>query len=157
MFYALVYYSEFILAPILATYLIYISSLHTSDLVALFAGGVVTWTLVEYAVHRWVLHDFAPKGHAEHHARPNDAISINPLTLVIWSGFTVTYLIAGGGFLAGALSGYTWVLFVHELAHFRPDFLPSALLVHHAQHHKWATRNFGVSTTLWDHVFGTKL
>jgi hypothetical protein len=35
--------------------------------------------------------------------------------------------------------------------------LPLSLLKHHQSHHRFATRNYGVSTTLWDHVFVTML
>jgi sterol desaturase/sphingolipid hydroxylase (fatty acid hydroxylase superfamily) len=152
---ALLYYAEFILSPILAGYLLATSSLQTSDKVALFVGGIVAWTLAEYAVHRWMLHDLAPEQHRKHHARPTDAIP--QIFWPIWACFLVVYLIAGGAVLAGILMAYAWYLFVHDCAHFRPDLISTALLVHHQGHHKWATRNFGVSTTLWDHVFGTKL
>jgi hypothetical protein len=37
-----------------------------------------------------------------------------------------------------------------------PDRLP-LLLKHHRSHHQVATRNYGVGTTLWDHIFGTIL
>jgi sterol desaturase/sphingolipid hydroxylase (fatty acid hydroxylase superfamily) len=66
-------------------------------------------------------------------------------------------LIAGGALVAGVLIAYAWYLFVHHCAHHRPDKLPFPLLKHHQSHHKFATRNYGVSTTLWDHVFGTVL
>jgi hypothetical protein len=63
----------------------------------------------------------------------------------------------GGAFVAGALVAYAWYLFVHHCAHHGPDKLPLPLLKHHQSHHRFATRNYGVSTTLWDHVFGTML
>src|SRR5664279_2460943 len=49
------------------------------------------------------------------------------------------------------------LLFVHHCAHHGPDKLPLPLLKHHQNHHRFSTRNYGVSTTLWDHVFGTML
>jgi sterol desaturase/sphingolipid hydroxylase (fatty acid hydroxylase superfamily) len=73
----------------------------------------------------------------------------------IWACFALIYLIAGGAFLAGGLFAYSWYLFVHHCAHHGPDMLPLLLLKHHRSHHQFATRNYGVSTTLWDHVFGT--
>jgi sterol desaturase/sphingolipid hydroxylase (fatty acid hydroxylase superfamily) len=66
-------------------------------------------------------------------------------------------LIAGGAFLAGGLFAYSWYLFVHHCAHHGPYMLPPLLLKHHQSHHQFATRNYGVSTTLWDRVFGTML
>ena len=108
-----------------------------------------------YVVHRFVLHGFAPTEHRLHHANPDGAV----LTIFwqIWICFALIYLIAGGAFIAGALVAYAWYLFVHYCAHHGPDKLPLLLLKHHQSHHKFATRNYGVSTTLWDHVFGTVL
>jgi len=37
------------------------------------------------------------------------------------------------------------------------DKSPLPLLEHHRRHHKFATRNYGVSTTLWDRAFRTIL
>ena len=110
-------------------------------------------TLAEYLVHRFVLHGFAPTEHRLHHANPDDAV----LTIFwqIWICFALVYLIAGGAFVAGALVAYAWYLFVHHCAHHGPDSLPLSLLKHHQSHHRFASRNYGVSTTLWDHVFGT--
>jgi hypothetical protein len=53
--------------------------------------------------------------------------------------------------------GYAWYLFVHHCAHHSRKHSRFPLLKHHRSHHKFATRNYGVSTTLWDHVFGTVL
>src|ERR1035438_9783757 len=73
------------------------------------------------------------------------------------AAFALVYLIAGGAFVAGALVAYAWYLFVHHCAHHGADKLPLPLLKHHRSHHRFASRNYGVSTTLWDHVFGTML
>ena len=75
----------------------------------------------------------------------------------IWSCFALVYLTAGGAFLAGGLVAYSWYLFVHHCAHHGHDRSPLPLLEHHRSHHKFATRNYGVSTTLWDRVFKTML
>jgi len=64
----------------------------------------------------------------------------------IWICFALVYLIAGGAFVAGALVAYAWYLFVHHCAHHGPDKLPLPLLMHHQSHHRFATRNYGVST-----------
>jgi sterol desaturase/sphingolipid hydroxylase (fatty acid hydroxylase superfamily) len=152
---AIVYFGEMLAASLLAIVLLAISQLRLSSEAALFAGGVVALTLAEYVVHRFVLHGFAPTEHRLHHANPDGAV----LTIFwqIWICFALVYLIAGGAFVAGALVAYTWYLFVHHCAHHGPDKLPLPLLKHHQSHHRIATRNYGVSTTLWDHVFGTML
>src|SRR5260370_40055164 len=131
------------------------SQLRMSSDAVLFVGGGVALTLAEYAVHRFVLHGFAPIEHRLHHANPDCAV----LTIFwqIWICFALVYLIAGGAFVAGALIAYAWYLFVHHCAHHGPDKLPFPLPKHHQSHPRFATRNYGVSTTLWDHVFGTML
>jgi sterol desaturase/sphingolipid hydroxylase (fatty acid hydroxylase superfamily) len=152
---AITYFGEMLAASALAMVLLAISPLRMSSDAVLFAGGVVVLTLAEYLVHRFVLHGFAPTEHRIHHGNPGDAV----LTIFwqIWICFALVYLIAGGVFVAGALVAYTWYLFVHHSAHHGPGRLPLSLLRHHQSHHRFATRNYGVSTTLWDHVFGTML
>src|SRR5471030_1977992 len=140
---AVIYFGEMLVVSTLAIVLLAISQLRMSSGAALFAGGVVALTLAEYLVHRFVLHGFAPTEHRLHHANPDDAV----LTIFwqIWVCFALIYLIAG------ALVAYAWYLFVHLCAHHGPDKLPLPLLKHHQSHHRFATRNYGVSTTLWDH------
>jgi sterol desaturase/sphingolipid hydroxylase (fatty acid hydroxylase superfamily) len=152
---AIVYFGEMLVASLLAIVLLAISRLPMIFDAMLFAGGVVAWNLAEYVVHRFVLHGFAPTEHRLHHANPDDAV----LTIFwqIWICFALVYLIGEGAFVAGALVAYTWHLFVHHCAHHGPDKLPLQLLKHLRSHHRFATRNYGVSTTLWDHVFGTML
>jgi sterol desaturase/sphingolipid hydroxylase (fatty acid hydroxylase superfamily) len=152
---AIIDFGEMLVACLLAFVLLAISQHRVSSDAGLFVGGVVALTLGEYVVHRFVLHGFAPAEHRQHHANPEGAI----LTIFwqIWICFALVYLIAGGAFVAGVLVAYAWYLFVHHCTHHRPDKVPLLLLRHHQHHHKFATRNYGVSTTLWDHVFGTKL
>ena len=152
---AIVYFGEMLVASLLAIVLLAISQLRMSSDALLFAGGVVGWTLAEYIVHRFVLHGFAPTEHRLHHANPDGAV----LTIFwqIWICFALVYLIVGGAFVAGALVAYTWYLFVHHCAHHGPASLPLSLLEHHQSHHRFASGNYGVSTTLWDRIFGTML
>jgi sterol desaturase/sphingolipid hydroxylase (fatty acid hydroxylase superfamily) len=151
---ALVYFGEMLVALLLAIVLLAISPFRVSSDAALLAAGVVAWTLAEYVVHRFLLHGLVPTEHGIHHANP-DAAVLN-IFWQIWVCFAVIYLTAGGAFLAGGLVAYAWYLFVHHCAHHGHDELP-LLLKHHRSHHQFATRNYGVSTTLWDHVFGTML
>jgi sterol desaturase/sphingolipid hydroxylase (fatty acid hydroxylase superfamily) len=150
---AITYFGEMLVASVLAIVLLAISPFEARHAGALFAGGAVAWTLSEYVVHRFVLHNLTPTQHALHHANPDELV----LTVFwqIWVCFALVYSIAGGAFLAGALIAYAWYLFAHHCAHHRPGNLPLPLLKHHRSHHRFATRNYGVSTTFWDHVFGT--
>jgi sterol desaturase/sphingolipid hydroxylase (fatty acid hydroxylase superfamily) len=152
---ALIYFGEMLVASLLAIVLLAISPFGMSYDAALLVAGVVSWTLAEYVVHRFVLHGLVTTQHGLHHANPGAAVLI--VFWQIWACFALIYLIAGGAFLAGSLIAYAWYLFVHHCAHHGPDRLPSPLLKHHRSHHQFATRNYGVSTRLWDHVFGTML
>ena len=152
---AIIYFGEMLAVSIFATVLLVISPLEIGASATAFAAGVVSWTLAEYTVHRFVLHDLAPRKHGLHHAHPDEAV----LTIFwqIWICFALVYFIAGGAFLAGALVAYAWYLFVHHCAHHGHKHSRFPLLEHHRHHHKFATRNYGVSTTFWDHAFGTIL
>ena len=150
---AFIYFGEMLVASLIAIVLLAISPFGMSYDAALLVAGVVSWTLAEYVVHRFVLHGLVTTQHGLHHANP-DAAVLN----IFWqirACFALIYLIAGGAFLAGGLFAYSWYLFVHHCSHHGPDKLPLPLLEHHRSHHQFATRNYGVSTTLWDHVFGT--
>ena len=152
---AAIYFGEIITASLSAVVLLAISPLGTTSASELFIGGVVVWTFVEYVVHRFVLHDFVPTRHGMHHANPDKPV----LTIFwqIWACFALIYLIAGGAFLAGALVAYAWYLSVHHCAHHGPNNMLPSLLKHHKNHHRFASRNYGVSTTLWDQIFWTML
>lgn len=152
---AIIDYGEMSVAFILAMVLFAISTSKSIFTVALFVIGVLVLTVSEYVVHRFFLHNLTSTQHRLHHADPDEAV----LTVFwqIWACFALVYLIAGGVVLAGVLVAYIWYLFVHHCAHHNPGYLPVGLLQHHQTHHRFASRNFGVSTTLWDHVFGTML
>jgi sterol desaturase/sphingolipid hydroxylase (fatty acid hydroxylase superfamily) len=152
---AIIYFGEMVAALILAFFLLATSTFSMEEAIVLFSGGVVALTLGEYTVHRFLLHNIATTQHRIHHANPNQAI--HTIFWQIWVCFAVVYLIAGGVILAGALTAYAWYLFIHYCAHQNPDILPPSLLKHHSDHHSFANRNYGVTTTLWDHVFRTML
>lgn len=150
-----IYFGELIFATALAIVLLATSPLKPSIAAVLFSGGVAAFSLAEYLTHRFVLHSIAPVQHRIHHARPKDAV--DKIFWQIWLGFGVFYLMTGADVLAGALIDYAWYLFVHYCSHHSPAILPASLLKHHLDHHKFANRNYGVSTKLWDLVFGTML
>jgi sterol desaturase/sphingolipid hydroxylase (fatty acid hydroxylase superfamily) len=150
-----IYFGELGFATTLAVVLLTISISKSSIVLILFCCGLLTFTLAEYITHRFVLHALAPLQHGIHHARPREPI--DRIFWQIWLAFVVVYLTTGGALVAGALVGYGWYLFVHYCAHQNPAILPAPLLKHHLDHHRFANRNYGVTTTLWDRVFGTML
>lgn len=142
--------------------------------IILFLLGLLAFTLVEYIMHRFLFH-LPPKTeqakkitytiHGVHHDYPKDkdrlAMPI-PLSLTISTGFFFLFqLIMGNlvfGFLPGFLMGYALYLWVHYMVHaFQPpkNFW-RFLWVHHGIHHYKDPENaFGVSSPLWDLIFGT--
>jgi sterol desaturase/sphingolipid hydroxylase (fatty acid hydroxylase superfamily) len=140
----------------------------------LYALGLFVFTFVEYIVHRKLFHlvpdtpakaTFQYRAHGVHHEFPKDKtrLAMPPvLSLTIASAlFGLHYLVMGPytfGFLPGFLTGYALYLFVHYAVHaFRPpQNLFKTLWVHHGIHHyKNHDVAFGVSSPLWDWVFGT--
>ena len=142
----------------------------------LFLLGTLTWTFAEYCVHRFVYHTKTKKkwwltiqhlGHGIHHQYPLDPtrLAMPPLpALVLAAGFfgffwllMRQYSIA---FFPGFLFGYVLYISLHYAEHRikSPMYGPfKRLWKYHALHHyKYPeTKAFGVSTTLWDWVFGT--
>ena len=147
-----IYFGELIFVAAVAIVLLVTSTLKLGTTIILFFCGLLAWTLGEYIIHRIVLHSIAPVQHGIHHARPKDKIFWQ-----IWVAFILVYMTAGGALLAGALVAYAWYLFVHYCAHHDPAILPVSLLKHHRDHHRFANRNYGVTTRFWDRIFGTML
>jgi sterol desaturase/sphingolipid hydroxylase (fatty acid hydroxylase superfamily) len=152
---AVIYFGEIACAIVLAFVLMRSDASVSASAIGLFTIGAVGFTLAEYLTHRFVLHHIAPKQHGIHHALPKDPI--NKVFWQIWAGFAAIYLAAGGVVLAGVLFAYALYLLIHYCAHHNPTLLPHFLLKHHIDHHRFANRNFGVTTSLWDRVFGTML
>jgi sterol desaturase/sphingolipid hydroxylase (fatty acid hydroxylase superfamily) len=150
-----IYFGELVFATTLAVVSLAISASRSSIFVIPFCCGLLAFTLAEYITHRFVLHAIARVRHGIHHARPRDPV--DKIFWQIWLAFVVVYLTTGGAVVAGVLVGYAWYLFVHYCAHQNPAILPAPLLKHHLDHHRFANRNYGVTTKLWDRVFGTML
>jgi sterol desaturase/sphingolipid hydroxylase (fatty acid hydroxylase superfamily) len=150
-----IYFGELTFAVAIAIALLALSTLEPFIRAILFCCGLLVWTLGEYVIHRFVLHAIATAQHGMHHARPQDAI--DRIFWQLWLAFAFLYLLVGGVFLSGVLVAYAWYLFVHYCVHHNPTILITSLLKHHRDHHRFAHRNYGVTTTIWDRVFGTTL
>lgn len=133
------------------------------------ALGFIAWTLFEYVVHR-VLYHAVPMFkdvHDAHHREPNAFIGAPPVVGPLMIS-AITYLplslwspgVASGA-TAGMLLGYMAYMLIHHAAHFwnpRPGSWLHGARRHHALHHfRDEDGNFGITTSLWDHVFGTAL
>jgi hypothetical protein len=88
--------------------------------------GFMTCGLLEYVLHRWVLHgppSMARRAHAHHHAEPRALISTPLFVIMTWAlaiwGLLGFVLPAGvAAFLAfGLYAGYNYFAVVHHLQH----------------------------------------
>lgn len=143
-------------------------------LLATFTIGVLAFTLVEYLVHRYLFHlipdtpskaNFQYKFHGVHHEYPKDKdrLAMPPIlsATIISLLFGLFYLLMNNyayGFTAGFGIGYACYLGVHYMVHAYqpPKNVFRILWINHAIHHyKDDDVAFGVSSPLWDWVFGT--
>jgi len=136
----------------------------------MFAAGLIFWTLLEYLVHRFVFHYNEGSSvqytiHGVHHEYPKDksrlamppVISIALATL-LFALFRFLLGDAGFAFTAGFLCGYALYLCIHYVVHIYPPPKNrfNILWINHSLHHyREGGYCFGVSSPLWDFVFGT--
>lgn len=142
--------------------------------VALFFAGLFVFTFVEYVMHRFLFHigTNTPRKaklqytlHGVHHEYPKDkerlamppVMSITLATILLF----LFKLILGPrvfAFLPGFLVGYSGYLVMHYIQHMyrAPKGFFNAWWANHSVHHyKDQTKAYGVSSPLWDYVFGT--
>jgi len=154
--------------PALAGFLlVYGPSAQWLSLAVCATAGVLGWTLVEYLLHRFVLHGLQPfRGwHAAHHDRPTALICAPTLLsagLIVALVFVPAWLLAGlwraCALTLGVLIGYlAYAVTHHATHHWRADtgWLRRRKLWHAAHHHLPNPQCFGVTSGFWDHVFGS--
>lgn len=147
-----------------------------TSILSLCLAGVVTWGLLEYWLHRLVFHfdaqsekgrNFVYEMHLSHHANPkamDDLFASLRLSLPIalcycslaWalmrSWQATVYL------FIGLMAGYFSYEFLHYQAHHRAPrlrvfrYLKKYHLLHH---HQTSALRFGVTSPVFDYLFGT--
>jgi len=131
-------------------------------------AGLAAWTLLEYLVHRFVLHSYSSVGrrlHQLHHDHPNDPDAERSSLSTPLIAFPMGFLLIatagmedGSAIFAGLLLGYLAFITVHYAVHRWPigpnSWLHPAKL-RHLTHHRLENCNFGVTTSFWDMVFRT--
>ncbi len=147
---------------------------HTPALsfIGMFLAGILSWTIFEYVLHRWVFH-FVPKSkwglrlhfvfHGVHHDYPNDvkrlvmppSVSI-PLAIGVYFALNAfmepQYLYP---FYAAFVLGYVFYDTVHYAIHhfnFKGRVWKEIKRHHMLHHYSDPTKGFGVSSELWDRV-----
>lgn len=139
------------------------------------ALGLLIWTLTEYVLHRFVFH-FYPSSewgkrihfifHGVHHDYPNDAQRLVmppsasiPLATAFY--FLYKWMLPGNllaGFFAGFILGYLLYDMTHYLLHhaqFKNGIWKKIKQHHMLHHYDDSTRGYGVTSAMWDRVFGS--
>lgn len=158
--------------------LLYWSVTHTSLSIGLsvimFGLGILAFTWVEYNIHRYLFHmrtisqwraNFQYTIHGVHHEFPKDkdrlamppllSVTIATLLLLLFRAIMGDFAFS---FLPGFLVGYSLYLTVHYLVHaYTPpkNFLKVLWINHSVHHYKDGECVFGVSSPLWDYIYGT--
>jgi cyclopropane-fatty-acyl-phospholipid synthase len=135
---------------------------------AVVLAGLAFWTLVEYGLHRFVLHGVQPfqRWHAEHHRRPAALIGLPTVgSAALFAGLVfLPAWLAGGWWPAcaltlGMLLGYLGYALTHHAAHHiltRSGWLARRKRLHALHHHHVEHPVcFGVTSAFWDRIFGT--
>lgn len=143
--------------------------------VGYFLFGLFFWTLSEYVLHRYVFH-FTPQGkfmerihfifHGVHHDYPRDRLRLVmppsasiPMAVIlyfIFSFFFSSYTLAA--FFPGFIVGYLCYDMTHYAIHhanFKSGIWKKIKQHHMLHHYSDPEKGFGVSSSLWDRIFGS--
>jgi len=170
----------YIFVPIVLFFLYRAVVAHALDagtVVLLFAAGLLFWTLTEYVLHRFIFH-YHPKSswgqrihwtfHGVHHDYPSDPlrlVMVPSVSLPLAALFYLLFRVLLGAphaapFTAAFLTGYLFYDITHYAVHHFPvkGAVFGTLREWHMRHHfQDPEKGFGVSSPLWDLVFGTPL
>ena len=164
----------FLYSGCLLAYCVWSTPLTVGLVLPLFISGLLIFTLAEYWVHRSVYHIkahtermaiFQYKVHGVHHEFPKDKdrlamppwLSVIIGTTLLWA-FQGLWGHYGLALLSGFMLGYALYLLMHYSTHAfsPPKNAFKVIWENHAIHHyKDTNLAFGVSSPIWDYVFGT--
>jgi sterol desaturase/sphingolipid hydroxylase (fatty acid hydroxylase superfamily) len=159
-------------------YMLYYSSttlgFGIARVVTVFSGAMFFWTLFEYIMHRYLFHFSSenPKVrriiyvmHGNHHEYPRDKqrLFMPPVPSLILASiiFGAQYFFMREYtfmFFPGFMLGYLMYGSMHYAIHaWNPPtkFLKPLWRNHHLHHYKGDEKGYGVSSSIWDHIFGT--
>lgn len=152
---------------------------HITPWVAIPLGvaGVLMWTFIEYCLHRFAFHsiskselarEFNSTLHKWHHDDTKNPNFLAAPTVLSWPVFIVVtalvHFVLGrewvltATLMSGLSVGYLAYEGVHAMSHLLnpPTAYLRGLKKNHMTHHFVVPdKMFGVTTTLWDRVFGT--
>jgi sterol desaturase/sphingolipid hydroxylase (fatty acid hydroxylase superfamily) len=169
------YYIDFFVYPAVLVALplftaLYVDHVNLASWFVAATAGLAAWTLTEYLMHRLILHNVAyfKNLHDGHHDDPKALIDTP-----IWASLTVLIVVVltpsywalgpcdGLGFTFGMTLGYVVYSVVHHAMHFwsfpHDSYLYRCKHRHALHHYSEVDGNFGVTTPIWDYIFGTAL
>jgi len=129
-------------------------------------AGLIVFSFIEYVFHRWIFHgpeSMYRRGHDSHHVDPRgyDALPfflpsaiLLGLTLAFSWVMPAAHACLMGGSIAFGYVAYGLSHFAIHATRFRQPWIRHWAARHHVHHHH-PDANFGVTTSLWDHVLGT--
>lgn len=146
-----------------------------------YLGGILVWTLAEYLLHRFLFH-YEPTRpwlkwvwyliHGVHHEQPQckTRLVMPPiLSIPLAISFYALFALVVGG-LVGAprwtgplFSGFLTGYLIYDMTHYATHhlsmkwgFLKFLKRYHLLHHYKTPDDRFGISSPIWDYVFGTR-
>lgn len=146
------------------------------QIVLLISSGIVSWTLIEYALHRYIFHfsarsawgrKFVYAAHLSHHENPratNRLFSGLVISVPVASAYLLLAWLTTGSLRAAAylFTGLTAGYFCYEWLHFQAHHRRPRLRLlrylrryHLLHHYQTPEHRFGVSSPLFDVLLGT--
>lgn len=141
-----------------------------------FTVGLLLWGLMEYVLHRFVFHHEPTTNwgnvfhfllHGIHHMTPNDsqrltfppAFSVT-IAFFIYFALSASHMPVFRGVFAGIVTGYLLYDVLHFTFHhggilIRIPYFTHMKMRHLRHHYKASNTNFGVTSPLFDVLFGT--
>jgi len=134
--------------------------------------GAFTWSFLEYCIHRWAGHDRRLRGnifekeHTLHHSRGNyfaaswkkAGAAVLLMSVIVGPAILVSGTVAGITYAAGLAGFYLYYEILHRRLHTHEGIGPYGRWArrHHFHHHFGdPSMNHGVTSPIWDRVFGT--
>ncbi|KAL2484180.1 Fatty acid 2-hydroxylase 1 [Forsythia ovata] len=141
----------------------------------LVAFGILAWTLLEYTLHRFLFHIKTKSYwgntihyllHGCHHKHPMDGLRLvfpptatAILCIPFWKFIRlISTASTAPALFGGCLLGYVMYDVTHYYVHHgQPTSdIPKSLKKYHLNHHfRIQNKGFGITSSLWDKVFGT--
>ena len=140
----------------------------------IFLSGVFVWTLTEYLLHRFVFH-YEPSStwgkqlhflmHGVHHDYPQDHTRLvmpPPVSIPLAAAFGLLFSALFGAHWEAIFAGFLVGYVIYDTTHYATHHwkmqggLGRFLREYHLRHHfRDDDLGYGVSSPLWDYVFGT--